>query len=63
MYFRAYRIKKYIIEWGKKMLVYIVDKNGDLLIPTRRLGKVHRWLKQGQPVYRCPTALYFTSTL
>ncbi|OQW92645.1 MAG: hypothetical protein BWK78_01075, partial [Thiotrichaceae bacterium IS1] len=32
------------------MLVYIVDKNGNHLMPTRRLGKVRRWLKQGQAV-------------
>ncbi|OQW92515.1 MAG: hypothetical protein BWK79_14465, partial [Beggiatoa sp. IS2] len=32
------------------MLVYVVDKNGNPLMPTQRLGKVRRWLKQGQAI-------------
>ena len=27
------------------MLVYVQDKNGKPLMPTKRLGKVRRWLK------------------
>ncbi|OQW93028.1 MAG: hypothetical protein BWK79_13320, partial [Beggiatoa sp. IS2] len=46
----AYRTKKYTFISGEKMLVYIVDKNGNPLMPTHRLGKVRRWLKQGQAI-------------
>ncbi len=30
------------------MLVYVQDKNGNPLMPTKRLGKVRRWLKSGR---------------
>ncbi len=32
------------------MLVYVQDKNGKPLMPTKRLGKVRRWLKSGRAV-------------
>src|SRR5687768_1443563 len=30
------------------MLVYVQDKNGKPLMPTKRLGKVRRWLASGR---------------
>ncbi|OQW94090.1 MAG: hypothetical protein BWK79_07715, partial [Beggiatoa sp. IS2] len=31
-------------------MVYVIDSHGNPLMPTQRLGKVHRWLKQGQAI-------------
>lgn len=34
-------------------VVYVLDKNGEMLMPTQRFGKVRKWLRDGQAkVYR-----------
>ena len=47
--------QKSVIE-GARMLVYVLDKNGQPLMPTSRCGKVRRLLKTKQAVVvrRCP---------
>ena len=32
------------------MLVYVLDKDGNPLMPTRRLGRVRHWLKDGEAI-------------
>jgi len=31
-------------------MVYVIDSQGNPLMPTHRLGKVRRWLKQGKAI-------------
>lgn len=40
-------------------MVYVISKNGHLLMPTRRYGKIRRLLKQGKAkvIRRCPFAV------
>lgn len=32
------------------MLVYVLDKDGNPLMPTHRLGRVRHWLKDGEAI-------------
>lgn len=47
---------KKILRKEHHMVVYVIDKNGQPLDPTKRCGKVRRLLKEGKAkvVHRCP---------
>ena len=42
----SYKIKKFIMS-AKVKFVYVLDMNGNPLMPTRRFGKVRRMLRDG----------------
>ena len=46
------------------MLVYVLDKDGNPLMPTRRLGRVRHWLKDGEAIVvsHQPFTIQFTKT-
>ena len=46
------------------MLVYVLDKDGNPLMPTHRLGRVRHWLKDGEAIVvsHQPFTIQFTKT-
>jgi N6-L-threonylcarbamoyladenine synthase len=55
-YVPAYSAKRISIQKGVPLMVYVINKYGQPLMPTERHGKVRRMLKSGEAkvVKRCP---------